>query len=176
MHPLHPTLSTLGLSEKETVMYLTLLQVGISPSSSLGRRTKLSRSTAQYTCDQLVQKGIARCIPQGKARLFAAEPPESLLQIIAKQREELAEKEKTIRSVLAPLQEMMRAPATSSRVQVYEGEEGVEELRGRIAPRMDDGIRVDGDTVIIIAKDGHPLGVVIEHAGVARMFEGIINK
>ncbi len=126
------TLESLDLSGKEIDMYLTLLQVGTSPSSALGRRSRLSRSTAQYTCDQLVKKGIARASQKGNTRLFSPEPPEKLLLLLERQHREIERKERDVQDVLEPLRRMMNPHSTLPRVQFFEGKDGIVDLYDKI--------------------------------------------
>ena len=56
------TLKKLGLNEKEITIYLMLLKIGSVPASVLGQRTNITRSTAQYTCQQLAKKGLIHSI------------------------------------------------------------------------------------------------------------------
>ncbi len=52
------TLKDLGLSSKEIDIYLTLLPIGKASASVIAYRTGISRSTAKYICNQLVQKRL----------------------------------------------------------------------------------------------------------------------
>src|SRR5665213_747293 len=101
------TLGELGLGETEIAIYLTLLKVGPSPASSLARRTHITRSTAQYACQQLTKKGVASMTLRNNVYLFTADPPERLLHFLEKQRDALREKEKRVRQIIGPLQQMM---------------------------------------------------------------------
>ena len=128
MDAIRSALYSLGFTEQEVTMYLVLLQTGTAPSSTLGKRLKLSRSTAQYTCDQLVKKGVATVTQKNNAYLFTAEVPEKLLILVDEQRKKLTEKEQLVRNALGPLKQMMNAHAVLPKVQFYEGREGMIQL------------------------------------------------
>ena len=125
MDAIHQTLESLGLSSKEREVYLMLLSVGTSPPSVLGRRLRLSRSTAQYTCDQLVKMGIVRMARRGNANLYSPEPPEKLLLLVQRQQLELSAKERSIHAVLEPLRRMMNPHAHQPSVRYYEGPDAI---------------------------------------------------
>lgn len=116
-------LRSLGLNEKEIEMYLTLLKVGPSPASALGKRTNIVRSTAQYTCQQLAQKGIIRMTHKGTTNLFSAEPPEKLALLISRERLQLDEKEYQLKGIIDVLTKMMEPGTTLPRVEFYEGKQ-----------------------------------------------------
>jgi HTH-type transcriptional regulator, sugar sensing transcriptional regulator len=116
-------LRALGLNEKEITVYLTLLKVGPSPASMLGKRTNIVRSTAQYTCQQLAQKGIVRMTHKGTTNLFCAEPPEKLALLIGRERLKLDEKEHQLKGIVDMLTKMMEPGTVLPRVEFYEGKQ-----------------------------------------------------
>ena len=122
------TLGELGLGETEIAIYLALLKVGPSPASSLGQRTRITRSTAQYACQQLAKKGVASMTLRNNVYLFTAEPPERLLHLLEQQHDALREKEKRVQQIIGPLQQMMNVHAVFPKVQFYEGESGMIQL------------------------------------------------
>jgi len=126
------TLESLGLSEKEIMVYLKLLQVGASAASTLGDRTHIVRSTAQYTCQQLEKKGLVRMVQKGNIYIYTPEAPEKLLLLLGKQKQDLEKKEGQVGSIIGELKSMMNPSAVLPKVQFYEGEEGMIQLYERI--------------------------------------------
>lgn len=123
MHNIQGVLKSLGLNEKEIEIYLTLLKVGPSPASALGKRTGIVRSTAQYTCQQLAQKGIVRMTHKGTTNLFSAESPEKLVILISRERLNLDEKEYQLKSIVDLLTKMIEPNTVLPRVEFYEGKQ-----------------------------------------------------
>ncbi len=121
------TLASLGLSEKEIDIYLCLLQVGTAPASTLGERTNIQRSTAQYTCQQLAKTGIIRMTQKGNAYLYSAEPPEKLVHLLEKQQQDLTKKEEQVHRIITELKNMMNPHAVLPKIRFYEGGDGVVE-------------------------------------------------
>ena len=120
-------LEGLGLSDKEGAVYLALLASGTSPASSLGKRTGIVKSTAQFTCQQLVKKGLARVARRGNLYLFSCEPPDKLLYLVERRKRALAEQEQNLQAVLGRLQGMMNPLSALPKVHFYEGRDGIAE-------------------------------------------------
>ena len=69
------TLRTLGLSDKEARIYLSLLQLGPATPYKMAKRSGLKRPTAYVIADELVEKGCAVKAP-GEKHTYIARPPE----------------------------------------------------------------------------------------------------
>lgn len=121
-------LERMGLNDKETAVYLALLSVGTAPSSALGKRTKLPKSTAHYTCQQLVKKGLARMVQKGTSFYFTCEPPEKLLQLLEKKRKDIDSLQEHVSGILGPLKNMISVFSSLPNIQYHEGESGIIEL------------------------------------------------
>ena len=87
------TLKKLGLKDKEIQIYLAILPLGSVPASILGKRTGMNRSTAQYICQQLVQKGLLTVIEKNGNFVYSVESPENILLLLERQKSEIEEKQ-----------------------------------------------------------------------------------
>ncbi len=125
-------LSAMGLVDKEIALYVLLLQTGTSPASSLSKRARLPRSTAQYICQQLARKGFASMTQKNNVYLFTAEPPEKILRLLEREHAQITQKEKQMQRVMGDLQQMMSGQAVLPKVQFYEGSDGMIELYDKI--------------------------------------------
>ncbi|MEK7142610.1 MAG: helix-turn-helix domain-containing protein [Patescibacteria group bacterium] len=78
---LEPTaiLRNLGLSTRETQVYLVLLKNGPMLPLNIARQTGLKRTSLYALFPEMLEKGLIREVTQGKRRLFQAVSPESLL-------------------------------------------------------------------------------------------------
>lgn len=132
MEHLHALLSDLGLNKKETEIYLSLLTIGTAPASVLASRTRFMRSTTQYACQQLAKKQIIRKIQHGDAYLYSAEPPESLLALLDRERSTLNEKTRRTERLLGEFKDLMHPEIRLPRVQFCEGKEEMITLYKRI--------------------------------------------
>ena len=96
-------LRKLGLTEKETDVYLAVLELGPLSASSISDIVKISRTTVYEILKSLQKKGlILELGPKGK-RNFAAESPDKLLRIIKIQKREIEEKERELIRIIAAL-------------------------------------------------------------------------
>ncbi len=126
------TLQSLGLNTKECQVYLALLAAGASPASLLGRRTGITRSTAQYICQQLVRKKLATRIERNNTFIYTCEPPEKLLYLLQHEQEEIKEKADQVNRIIGVLKRMVNPNTTLPKVQFYEGQEGLIDLYERM--------------------------------------------
>lgn len=122
------TLKKLGLNDKEISIYLASLTIGSSPASVLGIRTGISRSTAQYVCQQLAKKGIIRSIQKNNAFIYSPESPDKILYLLDQQKKELAEKEDQAYRIVGDLKAMMNPLAVLPKVRFFEGLDGLIEM------------------------------------------------
>lgn len=116
---LYKTLETLGLSEKEAKIYLSLLQLGPATPYKMAKRSGLKRPTAYVIADELVEKGYAVKAP-GEKHTYIARPPE----VIYEDREEkMLEAKKT----LPELQALKGGIADRPSILYFEGTEGMKQ-------------------------------------------------
>ncbi len=132
MNAIKAVLADLGLSNQEITLYLALMRVGSAPASVLAQRVGMVKSTAQYTCKQMKKKGIVTMTEKDNTYLYTAEPPEKLLLLLDRQRQEIGRKEQAVQGVLEPLRRMMNPHSTLPRVQFYEGKDGMIDLYEKI--------------------------------------------
>ena len=119
------TLRELGLSDREVEVYLALLQVGTAPASVVAQRTGMTRSTAQYTCQQLHKRGVITMVQKANAYLYTADEPERLLSLLHARQEELHRQEEDVHRIIGALKQMQNPHSVLPRVRFYEGVNGI---------------------------------------------------
>lgn len=114
-------LSFLGLSNKESEVYLALLGLGLATAKELSSITKLDRTTIYDIIDSLTKKNLV--FKQDKSGIlhFAPHDPKNLLR-------DIREKEERIKDLLPNLTQKFRTASRSSYVRVYEGKDALIEL------------------------------------------------
>ena len=75
-----------GLNEKESQIYLALLELGTASVQSIAFKAGIKRPTTYLVLDDLQAKGLVSEVPQKKA-LYTAESPERLLGDLSKKEE-----------------------------------------------------------------------------------------
>ncbi len=144
MDTIQKTLVSLGLTEKEAAMYLLLLQVGTSPASVLAKRTGLIRSTAHYTCQQLVKKGLASKVMKNTVFLFSAEPPAHLSFLLEKKKQLVKRDEGRLEAILHQLERMVNPHSALPQLRFFEGRDGIINAYRQVIDEMKEGGEIVG--------------------------------
>jgi sugar-specific transcriptional regulator TrmB len=125
-------LKKMGLTDKEAAVYVSCLMVGSSPVQQIARKAKVVRATTYVILDSLMQKGLVTTFKKGKKTLFSPEPPNQLMRLLEKQREDLKEKEEELEALLPELQMLMKAGDGKPSGRYFEGKEGLHAIRQEI--------------------------------------------
>ncbi len=124
-------LKQLNFSEKETEIYLALLELGSAKAKEISRKTGLNRTTIYDICDSLLQKGLISKYKKGASTFFNALDPKHLLTYLDREKEEKSkeiEKQKEkVSSLLPQLLSLQNIYSTKPKVQFFEGEKGMRE-------------------------------------------------
>ncbi|HEY0011162.1 MAG TPA: helix-turn-helix domain-containing protein [Candidatus Paceibacterota bacterium] len=114
-------LSILGLNEKQTAVYLALLQLGKGSAYSIADKSGLKRPTTYVILGELVDKGLVERVPRARKQLYRAISPEQAFGV-AEERLSLA-KEK-----LPELLAMTKGAETKVSAIYFEGQKGLKQL------------------------------------------------
>ncbi len=139
MNALHESLRKFGLSERETTVYLLLLSLGKCPASIVARRAALPVSTAKYTCDELLEKGVVRVTRQRGTAVYVPEDPEKLLLLLDRRRADLERDRERLQSVMGELKSLINPHAVLPKVEFFEGIDGVVDGFHKIVDSLDPG-------------------------------------
>ena len=111
-------LQKVGLSEKESRIYTTLLESGPATISEIFRRTGIHRPLVYKTLPKLIDKGIVSILPKRKQKQYIAESPEKLKKI-------LLELSSDFESILPELEQMHQSAGHRPIVKFLEGKNGI---------------------------------------------------
>ncbi|MDR0860327.1 MAG: hypothetical protein LBO09_05125 [Candidatus Peribacteria bacterium] len=75
-----PLLEQFGFSEKEAKVYLSCLELGQAPVSSIARNVQEQRVTTYSILKNLVARGVAQTFVKNRSTFYSVIPPEKLLQ------------------------------------------------------------------------------------------------
>ena len=124
----HETLAQLGISNRQTDIYLALLKLGPSSIRDIAASVGINRGTVYEELKRLRTMSLVTYFPQGKRRFFCAEPPEVLVRRARKVEKQTAgAADRLEREILPDLKQIM-PDVSDTRVFHYEGDEGVEYL------------------------------------------------
>lgn len=118
-------LHQLGLEHQEANVYLSALRLGTSPASIIGKKCGIPRSTARYTCEQLIEKQLMVGSQKGNTKLFTLESPEKLQKLLDMQQEDLEVKQQKLEVAMQDLKRLFNPYTVMPKVRFYEGVEGL---------------------------------------------------
>ena len=103
-----------GLNEKETKVYLFLLERGLNNAQEISKQTGIIRQTVYELLNKLEHMGLVCEINQNKKTFFEASKPDKLISLIE-------EKKKIIDSVMPSLSELGKGIASRSNAKLFRG-------------------------------------------------------
>ncbi len=101
-------LKELGLNEKQTLVYLSLLERGRSTPAQLAQITGINRSTIYAVSKELVEKGLIVEDLGDKLNHLIALPPENIINVIKKEEAALNKKKTVLDETLRELKGITR--------------------------------------------------------------------
>lgn len=128
MNTIEQFLNSLWLENLESQVYITALAFWTVPASILANKLSIPRSTARYTCEQLVRKKLMTEAKKWNAKLFTPENPTKLASILYEQELELKRKRNDLTNITQQLQKIYNPYTNIPDVTFYEGDEGVQKM------------------------------------------------
>ena len=84
-------LKEIGLTENESKIYVSLLELGPSNAGLISRKSGLHRRVVYDTIEMLIQKGLVGYIVKNNVKLFQASNPKRILEIIEERKNKIEE-------------------------------------------------------------------------------------
>ena len=123
---IHETLALLGVTDKETDIYLALLKLGPCSIRDIANTAAINRGTTYELLKSLKEKSLVSYYPKGKRRYFCAEPAERLLHIAEEKQLNLEKAAQILASDIVPDLQMLSPGFAETSVRQYEGDDGIE--------------------------------------------------
>ncbi|MBI2547837.1 hypothetical protein HYW21_00650 [Candidatus Woesearchaeota archaeon] len=111
----------IGLTQRESDAYLTLLQLQEATVKEISDKTKESRTHLYDTLKSLIDRGLVSYAIKNNIKYFHAAPPDRLLDY-------LKEKETSVLRILPLLKELHKPKIKKPLVEVYEDKEGMKTI------------------------------------------------
>ena len=121
------TLQTFGFSEKETTVYLALLQLGKGTVTKISQKAGINRTTGYDILSSLANKGLVSISGKEPKSEYAAEPPETVSAYLKKVVEKTTEYIKKSEEIIPELT-LLQAKQNRPRIRFYEGTEGLKRV------------------------------------------------
>lgn len=112
------TIGDVGLSLKESRVFLGLLELGSGNAAQVAKVAELNRSTAYLLLEDLVRRGFVVYVPHAKMKRYMPVDPVKLVQIARERAENL-------KFMLPLLQSVFVGGTKRPRVEIHEGKEAV---------------------------------------------------
>ncbi len=130
-------LKNFGLSEKEIAVYLALVELGSSSVRTISEKAKVNRGTTYDILKSLINMGIISYYNKKSKQYFMAERPETLLAVIDKKQEDLAEVKANIEENIPLLKTLFEKQGGKPVVKLYEGMIGIRHILEDVLKSMD---------------------------------------
>ncbi len=114
-------LKKIGLSKSEIIVYLFLLEEGLSTPPQIPSGTRIARTNCYNILVSLKQKGLIEPQQRQKRKAYLATDPQSLMQSIEKKKE-------IIEQILPDLRSIHTYQKNKPKIKFYEGWEEVKEI------------------------------------------------
>jgi len=118
MEEFEALLREMGLSEKESKVYLVLFSIGSSTVNTIAERADLIRTTTYDLLKSLREKGMVSSLVRNKILYFEAADPNKLIEIFDAKKQKLKE-------ALPALRKLRQVVPTGPTLELYEGIEGI---------------------------------------------------
>ncbi|PIZ76715.1 hypothetical protein COY05_00475 [Candidatus Peregrinibacteria bacterium CG_4_10_14_0_2_um_filter_38_24] len=113
-------LTSLGLTDKESKVYLASTEAGTSPVSQIAQKAGINRVTTYDILEKLKQRGVISHFTKKQIKYFTATKPETLL-------EEFEKRTNSLRIALPKLKKLT-GDVSHPRVRYFEGIEGIKAI------------------------------------------------
>lgn len=125
---LESKLTRFGLSEKESSVYLALLEHGTSTVSEIARKTSINRSTSYVLLGSLSERGLVSLSSRKGAKFFTAVPPERFVYMSEERVRQGHELVALAQALLPQMRLLNGKGGVRPSVQFFEGEEGIRSI------------------------------------------------
>lgn len=133
MKDLIARLAEYGLSEKESLVYLAMLELGPASVQDIAKKAGVNRATTYVMLEALKRRGLMSTFEKGKKTMFVAESPDRLKHLADVEMRAAEEKADRLKQVLPQFLALFNAAGSSKpMVRYFEGREGVAMCRAMI--------------------------------------------
>lgn len=121
-------LTNFGLNEKETAVYLALIELGPSPVRVLAQKSGVNRGTTYDILKSLIDLGLITYYNTKTHQYFSAEPPEKLILALEERQEKLLNLKEQIKTELPELKLLYEKKGGKPAIKLFEGMKGIKSI------------------------------------------------
>lgn len=117
----HNNLEIFGFSEKESHVYVTLLELGAAPMSRIVKKSGLKRTTLYDILETLKKRGFVSVTKQHGRAVYLPEDPRAI-------GEKISEQQVVFNKILPELLSITNTFQKKPKIRYYEGQDGLKEI------------------------------------------------
>ena len=117
-----------GLTQNESLVYLSLLKVGKATSSKIIKEANISGGKIYETLEKLIQKGLVKSIIENGVKNFMANEPKMLIEYIKDKEKDLHKKEEELKKILPQLKSLKEHKYKLENVSLIKGLNGIKPI------------------------------------------------
>lgn len=125
----HALLRRIGLTEGETKVYLSLVELGTTTVGSIIDKAEISSSKVYIILEKLIQKGLVNYITQDKTKHYQAANPTKLVDFVERKEKEILQTKKEAIDLANELKNKTFSKQKES-ASIYRGHEGLKTAWG----------------------------------------------
>jgi sugar-specific transcriptional regulator TrmB len=129
-------LRSLGLTEAEINVYLTLLKRGILSASQISGLTKIHRTNVYDLLDKLTQKGLVTFSIKERKKYFKASEPKHISHYFEERLLSLKNKKDQLNPLINKLEKIQEVPKKIQEVEMYSGKNGLKSFYEELAKEI----------------------------------------
>ncbi|HBU06581.1 MAG TPA: hypothetical protein DEB09_00685 [Candidatus Magasanikbacteria bacterium] len=114
-----------GLNERETEVFLALLELGVANGQEVAKKSGVIRTTTYSILEELGRKGLVTEVEKGKIKHYSIENPQKMIS-------EMEERNKLLKEVKGDLLSLYQSAEHRPMVRFYKGLEAIKELHNNI--------------------------------------------
>lgn len=118
-------LQQIGLTDKEALIYTTLLELGPQAASVVAKKTKIVRSSVFFHLENMIQKGFVKKDIKAHVQYFVAIPPEDLEALLRRNQQRVNSQINDLHQLLPQFKNLQCQFLPESKVSYFEGVEGI---------------------------------------------------
>lgn len=140
---MHEYLMKLGLSEKESKIYLSSLEIGAASVQHIAKQANINRATAYANIDNLMRYGYMSAFQEGKKQFFYSEDPEKIIKFLLRKKQfEIENQKNNIKRLIPSLKAYAVKKSNTPIVSYYHGTDGVKTVTKQIFKGPEDTYRI----------------------------------
>jgi sugar-specific transcriptional regulator TrmB len=129
MNDLKSKLTELGMSDKESSVYLAMMELGPSSVQEIAKKAGVNRATTYVMLESLKRRGLMSSVERGKKMQYTPESPEHLLLSVSQELQVIEDKKTRFASMMPQFMSLFNSVENKPKVRFFEGEEGVRASR-----------------------------------------------